>query len=48
MTMTGTNTLRVEACALGRFFCSGNNWTRIATPPEKLITSRQVTTAPRS
>ena len=48
MTMTGTNTLRVEACALGRFFCSGNDWTRIATPPEKLITSRQVTTQPRS
>lgn len=48
MTMKGANTLRVEACALGRFFCSGNDWTRIATPPEKLITSRQVTTAPRS
>lgn len=48
MTLKGTNTLRVEACALGRFFCSGNDWTRIATPPEKLITSRQVTTAPRS
>jgi len=48
MTMKGTNTLRVEACALGRFFCSGNNWTRIPIPPEKLITSRQVTTHPRS
>jgi uncharacterized protein (DUF2147 family) len=48
MTMKGTNTLRVEACALGRFFCSGNNWTRIPSPPEKLITSRQVTPAPRS
>jgi uncharacterized protein (DUF2147 family) len=48
MTRKGTNTLRVEACALGRFFCSGNDWTRIATPPQKLITSRQVTTEPRS
>jgi uncharacterized protein (DUF2147 family) len=48
MTMKGTNTLRVEACALGRFFCSGNDWTRIATPPQKLIISRQVTTEPRS
>jgi len=48
MTLKGTNTLRVEACALGRFFCSGNDWTRIATPREKLITSRQVTTMPRS
>ena len=48
MTMKGVNTLRVEACALGRFFCSGNDWTRIATPPQKLIISRQVTTEPRS
>ena len=48
MTLKKTNTLRVEACALGRFFCSGNDWTRIATPPQKLITSRQVTTEPRS
>jgi uncharacterized protein (DUF2147 family) len=48
MTLKKTNTLRVEACALGRFFCSGNDWTRIAPPPQKLITSRQVTTAPRS
>jgi uncharacterized protein (DUF2147 family) len=48
MTLKGTNTLRVEACALGRFFCSGNDWTRIAKPPEKLITSRQVTPPPRS
>jgi uncharacterized protein (DUF2147 family) len=48
MTMKGTNTLRVEACALGRFFCSGNDWTRIATPRQKLIISRQVATEPRS
>ena len=48
MTLKGTNTLRVEACALGRFFCSGNDWTWIARPPQKLITSRQVTTQPRS
>jgi uncharacterized protein (DUF2147 family) len=48
MTMKGANTLRVEACALGRFFCSGNDWTRLATPAEKLLTSRQVTIEPRS
>ena len=30
MAMKGSNTLRVEACALGRFYCSGNNWSRIA------------------
>jgi len=29
MTLKEVNTLRVEACAVGKFFCSGNNWTRI-------------------
>jgi uncharacterized protein (DUF2147 family) len=29
MTLKEPNTLRVEACAVGKFFCSGNNWTRI-------------------
>lgn len=29
MSMKETNTLRVEACAVGRFYCSGNNWSRI-------------------
>ena len=24
MSMKGINTLRVEACAIGRFYCSGN------------------------
>ena len=48
MALKGTNTLRVEACALGRFYCSGNNWSRIVTRPEKLITSRQLATEPRS
>jgi len=40
MSMKGTNTLRVEACALGRFFCSGNDWTRIVARPDKLMTSQ--------
>ena len=48
MVMKGPNSLRVEACALGRFYCSGNNWSRIEAKPEKLITSRQVSTEPRS
>jgi uncharacterized protein (DUF2147 family) len=48
MTMKGTNSLRVEACVLGRFFCSGNVWSRISADPEKLITSRQTPPAPRS
>jgi hypothetical protein len=32
--MKGPNSLRVEACALGRFFCSGNLWSRIDANPE--------------
>jgi uncharacterized protein DUF2147 len=44
--MKGPNTLRVEACALGRFYCSGNNWIRISARP--LVTQRQVETRPRS
>ncbi len=46
--MDGPNALRVEACALGRFFCSANIWSRIASKPEKLITSRQIAPEPRS
>ena len=29
MRMRGPNTLHVEACAFSRFYCNGNNWTRI-------------------
>lgn len=46
--LKGPNTLRVEACALGRFYCSGNNWSRVAVRPERLITSRQTASPPRS
>ena len=48
MTAKGPNSLRVEACALGRFFCSGNGWNRISAKPEKLITARQASSQPRS
>ena len=48
MNMKTSNTLRVEACALGRFYCSGNNWSRIAGRTESLMTSRQVSAEPRS
>jgi len=48
MNLKGINTLRVEACALGRFYCSGNNWTRIMNRAENLVTSRQVSGEPRS
>jgi uncharacterized protein (DUF2147 family) len=47
MTMKGANTLRVEACALGRFFCSGNDWTRIGRAP-KLITYEETSSRPPS
>jgi uncharacterized protein (DUF2147 family) len=48
MAMKGINTLRVEACALGRFYCSGNNWSRITRRAERLVTSRQVLSEQRS
>ena len=48
MDMKGTSKLRVEACSLGRFYCTGNNWSRINAKPESLMSSRQTSTAPRS
>ena len=48
MTMKGPNALRVEACALGRFFCSGNIWSRINAAPDRMISSSQPSSAPRS
>lgn len=39
MTLKNSGKLHVEACALGRFWCSGNDWTRIEAPREQLITS---------
>ncbi len=46
--MKGPYLLRVEACALGRFFCSGKVWSRIGGKPEKLVISRQTPPEPRS
>lgn len=48
MDMKGPNTLRVEACALGRFYCTGNNWSRINAKAESLISSRPTASEPRS
>jgi uncharacterized protein (DUF2147 family) len=48
MVMKGPDSLRVEACALGRFFCSGNVWSRIGATPSKLVTYRKVSSEPRS
>jgi hypothetical protein len=47
ISMKGANTLRVEACVLGRFYCSGNDWSRITRHAEGLIPSRQVPGWPR-
>ncbi len=42
MTLKSSGRLRVEACAIGRFWCSGNDWTRVEAPRVQLITtSRQ-------
>jgi uncharacterized protein (DUF2147 family) len=48
MTLKAPNTLRVEACALGPFFCSGNNWTRIVAKSDEMVMSRRVTAEPKS
>jgi uncharacterized protein (DUF2147 family) len=47
MAMSDANSLRVEACAFGRFYCTGNVWTRITGKAER-ITSRQNSPQPRS
>jgi uncharacterized protein (DUF2147 family) len=46
MRLRGPNTLRVEACAFSRFYCNGNNWTRVTSKP--MMTSRQMTPEPRT
>jgi len=46
--MSGPDSLWVKACALGRFYCSGNLWSRIGGKPEKLVISRQTSPEPRS
>jgi uncharacterized protein (DUF2147 family) len=51
MTLKDGKTLRVEACALGAFFCSGNNWTRIEQKPasaDDLISSHETAARVRS
>ncbi|MFK4384869.1 DUF2147 domain-containing protein [Bradyrhizobium sp. USDA 223] len=41
MTLKGSGKLHVEACALGRFWCSGNDWTRVDAPREEITASSQ-------
>jgi hypothetical protein len=40
ISMKGPNSLKVEACALGRFFCSGNVWSRAYIKPVSLMSDR--------
>jgi uncharacterized protein (DUF2147 family) len=47
MTFKQPDTLRVEACAIGRFFCSGNDWTRVPKSDE-VVTSRDLPASPKS
>jgi hypothetical protein len=44
MTFKEPDTLRVEACAIGRFFCSGNDWTRVPRSDE-VMPSRDLAAA---
>jgi uncharacterized protein (DUF2147 family) len=51
MTLKDGKTLRVEACAVGSFFCSGNNWTRLEQKPasaDDLISSHETAARVRS
>jgi uncharacterized protein (DUF2147 family) len=48
MTMKGSDTLRVEACAIGHLLCSGNDWARLSATDEKIIMSRQINAEPHS
>jgi uncharacterized protein (DUF2147 family) len=47
MTFRQSDTLRVEACAIGRFFCSGNDWTRVPRS-DAVATSRDLPASPKS
>jgi uncharacterized protein (DUF2147 family) len=47
MTFTQPDTLHVEACAIGRFFCSGNDWTRVPKS-DAVVTSRNLPGASKS
>jgi uncharacterized protein (DUF2147 family) len=46
ITLKQAGTLRVEACALGRFLCSGNDWTRAPKPDG--VTASRTAADPRS
>ncbi|WP_439370055.1 DUF2147 domain-containing protein [Bradyrhizobium sp. DASA03120] len=41
MTLKSSGRLYVEACALGRFWCTGNDWTRVEERQERIVTTSQ-------
>ncbi len=45
MTLKGSGKLHVEACALGRFWCSGNDWTRVDAAREQMVTTSRQSSA---
>jgi uncharacterized protein (DUF2147 family) len=47
VTLKEPNTLRVEACVIWRFWCSGNAWNRILKPG-RMVTDRRISTEPQS
>jgi uncharacterized protein (DUF2147 family) len=46
--LKGADKMRVEACALGRFYCTGADWIRVSHARRREITERQPQPAPRS
>jgi uncharacterized protein (DUF2147 family) len=52
--LTDADRMRVEACALGRFYCTGADWTRVSHTPQRapqqqrVITQRQSQPEPQS
>jgi Uncharacterized protein conserved in bacteria (DUF2147) len=46
--MKGPESLKVEACAVGHFFCSGTLWKRADAKPKRLITDRETPPQPRT
>lgn len=48
MTLKPGDKLHVEACALGPFFCTGNDWRRVAGKADELVSGRRAKPEPRS
>jgi hypothetical protein len=48
MSMKAISTLRVETCAFGRFYCSGNDWIRVTRRADSVVSSWPASAEPRS